>query len=73
MACEKCDGTGFTRVYDWVPYAGGGTQMPSDEPCPLCLGAGRCPRCGEVMDEGAVENLEACDKCGHKLFEEVAR
>lgn len=68
MPCETCGGTGFVTVYDLVDYGSSTVQMPSDEPCPVCLGAGRCPQCGEAMDEGHVESMEACDKCGHKLF-----
>jgi hypothetical protein len=73
MSCDRCGGTGWITVYDWVPYGDTNVRMETAEDCPECLGRGICPRCGEEMDYEVVDQSAECDRCGYKLFKEGAR
>ena len=48
--CDKCNGTGWLKVYDSVPYGSTNVSMESAEMCD-CLDRGECPKCGAVLEE----------------------
>lgn len=57
--CQKCRGWGFV---------GSGlmdrdTGMTDSEPCPFCLDEGKCPHCGESIEEP----FNHCSHCGWDL------
>jgi hypothetical protein len=66
--CERCNGTGYITVYDWVPYGSGDVQMPSGEACPSCLERDTCPRCGEF----SIIYAEAPKRAGKFVYDDTA-
>lgn len=72
--CRKCGGVGlFQTVENGAPHGAGYWPMPMTELCEDCLEAGKCPRCGAVLDneDGTSESYEEfldgyspCPKCG---------
>ena len=69
--CSKCNGTGWLKVSDWVPWGSTTALMESSEMCD-CLDRNECPKCGAELTEskqhtiyGYVDSL-SCEsyECG---------
>lgn len=60
--CGRCDGWGGFPFYD------SDTGYNGYDPCPECLEAGKCPRCGAPIlaeVEWDYGNVASCDTCGY--------
>lgn len=70
--CDKCNSTGWIKVYDSVPYGSTNVQMESSEMCD-CLEKNECPVCGETLAESAYQTMFGgkvlvitCANCGYR-------
>lgn len=68
--CDKCNGTGWIKVYDSVHYGSTNVRMESSEMCD-CLENDECPSCGAELErsEGRMwygkMNVLSCE-CGYR-------
>ena len=58
--CDKCNGTGWIKVYDWVPYGSTDVRMESSEMCD-CLERNECPKCGAALTESKQHTIYGYD------------
>lgn len=64
--CRRCGGTGEDAwIENQAPAGGCHWGMMMSEPCPHCIGQGKCPRCG-VEGQNNFEDCETlkCFACG---------